>query len=215
MTINYRSIEISAVIVTVVGKLIYDHCKESRAILAVAIIGFWVVYLFIRVKNDKGILNDWGFTKTNFKPAMQCVALVGFVSVYWIIAPSLVFHKTKFNINIFYVIPLYIIWGLIQQFIVISLFAGNLNDFQKPKIKKWLIVAITSFLFSTLHTSNETLMIVTFFMAIICTSIFLKYRNLYPLGIFHGVVGAVFYYFTLHEDQWSDLIAAICNRICI
>ena len=216
---TYRSIEITAVSLTVVGKLVYDYCKEQNSIIAATIIAapviaFWIVYLFIRLWKEEGIHKEWGFTGKNFIPAMICVGIVGAISICVFIIYGLVVHNTKFTINILYIVLVYPVWGLVQQFIFISLFAGNLNDHEKITIDKFLIVLITSVLFSALHTSDDKLMIVTFFMAMFCTCIFLKYKNLYPLGIFHGVVGAIFYYFFLNKDAWCEMICAICNFIC-
>jgi len=211
---TYRLIEITAVFLTVVGKLIYDNYQDQKSIIAAVIIAFWVGYIVIRRITKKGLFKHWGFTKTNFRPAIICVGIVGAILICGIITYGLVRHNAKFNVNILKAIPLYIIWGLVQQFIFISLFAGNLKDLEKIEIDKFLIVAITSILFSALHTSNDALVIVTSFMAIFCTFIFLKYRNLFPLGIFHGVVGAVFYYFALNEDPWAELITSIWSKIC-
>ena len=210
---TYRSIEITAVFLTVVGKLIYDSCCEQKIAVAAAAI-FWVLYLIPRACKEEGICKEWGFTGKNFKPAMKWVGIAGVILIGGAIAYGLVCQNAKFNSNILKAIPLYILWGTIQQFIFISLFAGNLQDSQNIKLRKWLIILITSILFLALHTSRMELMIVTFPMAGLCTFLFLKYRNLFPLGIFHGVVGAVFYYFVLNEDPWADLIAQICSQLC-
>jgi hypothetical protein len=49
----------------------------------------------------------------------------------------------------------------------------------------------------------------TFAMALLYTFLFLKERNIIPLGIFHGVLGGMFYYIVLKRDLWVELIDGI------
>jgi uncharacterized protein len=46
-------------------------------------------------------------------------------------------------------------------------------------------------------------------MALIYTMLYIKFRNLWVLGIFHGWLGCFFYFFVLHRDSWLEFIAAI------
>jgi len=39
--------------------------------------------------------------------------------------------------------------------------------------------------------------------------LFLKYRNLWALGLFHGWLAAVFYFLALGRDPWLELIGTI------
>jgi len=216
---TYRSIEITAVFLTVVGKIVRDICKEKElkiaaAVIAAAVIGFWIVYLFIRVCKEEGIGKEWGFTCKKFKPAMKWAGIVGGILICGFITYGLVVNHTKFSRNILISVVVYPVWGLAQQFLFISLIAGNLKNFQRIKFNEFQIVAFTSILFCFVHFPNPCLMIPTFFMAIFFAMMFLKYKNIYPLAIFHGVVGAVFYYFVLNEDPLAEMIAEICIRIC-
>jgi hypothetical protein len=34
-------------------------------------------------------------------------------------------------------------------------------------------------------------------------------RNIIPLGIFHGVLGGMFYYVVLQRDAWLEFIAVL------
>jgi hypothetical protein len=167
------------------------------------------------VCKEKTIHKEWGFTCNNFKPAMKWVAIAGGISICGFMIYGLKVNHTKFSMNILWSVLVYPVWGLAQQLLFISLVAGNLEKCQRIKFNEFQILAITSTLFCFVHYPNPCLMIATFFMAIFFAMMFLKYRNIYPLAIFHGVVGAVFYYFVLNEDPWVDMIAEICSRICV
>src|SRR5437016_2255440 len=47
--------------------------------------------------------------------------------------------------------------------------------------------------FSAIHTPNWFLIIVTFFAGFACAKLYLKFRNLYALGLAHGVIGFLLY----------------------
>ena len=112
-----------------------------------------------------------------------------------------------------HIIPIlivYPIWGTIQQFLCVGLVAGNFQDMNKP-LKKYWIVPITAVLFSVLHYPNLWLMMGTFILAILYTIIYLRERNLYALGLFHGWLGALFYYTVVGRDPFMEVFGQIAK----
>ena len=47
--------------------------------------------------------------------------------------------------------------------------------------------------FSAIHTPNWFLIVVTLFAGFACAKLYLKFRNLYVLGLAHGVIGFLLY----------------------
>ncbi|MFO7445149.1 MAG: CPBP family intramembrane glutamic endopeptidase, partial [Ignavibacteriaceae bacterium] len=86
---------------------------------------------------------------------------------------------------------------------------GNLKDFEARNINNIAIIFFTSLLFSIIHYPSFLLIIATFIMALFYSIIFLRKRNIIPLGIFHGILGGLFYYFVLNRDPWLELISFI------
>ena len=103
------------------------------------------------------------------------------------------------------ILIIYPIWGIIQQYLVVGLVAGNLNDQQKLNIPKIGIIIITSILFSIVHYPSTMLIIGTFLLAIIYTIEYLKERNLWVLGIYHGWLGCFYYYLVLNRDPFIEV----------
>lgn len=80
----------------------------------------------------------------------------------------------------------YAIWALMQQFILNSFFFVNLEDLLgDSRHALWGAAA----LFCFAHIPNPVLMAVTLVAAIFFVSLFRKYRNIYPLGIAHALLG--------------------------
>ena len=113
-----------------------------------------------------------------------------------------------------HIIPLlitYPIWGSIQQFLTIGLLAGNLRDFKKIKLSKTLIIFMTAVFFSLVHYPSTWLMAGTFILALFYGYVYLKAKNIYVLGLFHGWLGALFYYTVVNQDPFADVFLKALN----
>ncbi len=80
----------------------------------------------------------------------------------------------------------YMIWALMQQFVLQDFFLLRLVRVL-PSRRGAVILAAT--LFAIAHIPNPLLTIVTLLWGLAACVIFLKYRNLYILGLVHGVLG--------------------------
>jgi membrane protease YdiL (CAAX protease family) len=70
---------------------------------------------------------------------------------------------------------------------------------------------ITAILFSLLHYPNLWLMVGTFVLALLYTIVYLRERNLYALGMFHGWLGALFYYTVVERDPFMEVFGQIAK----
>ncbi|MGI9101921.1 MAG: CPBP family glutamic-type intramembrane protease [Terriglobales bacterium] len=80
----------------------------------------------------------------------------------------------------------YAIWAMMQQFILNSFFYMNLEELLgSSKRALWGAAA----LFCLAHIPNPVLMVATLGAAIFFVSLFQRYRNIYPLGVAHAMLG--------------------------
>lgn len=102
-------------------------------------------------------------------------------------------------------LALYPIWGLIQQFLVQSLFARNLQRefavFRSPL----RIAPLAALVFSVVHWPDLRLCALTFVLGLVFTPIYLRWRNLWPLGMWHGWLGVFAYFWVLARDPWVEM----------
>ncbi len=81
---------------------------------------------------------------------------------------------------------LYVVWALVQQFILQSFFYSRLEQLFGDAHRTALLAAA---LFAAAHIPNPVLVPLTLLAGIVTCELFRRYRNLYPLGIAHGLVG--------------------------
>lgn len=204
-----RIVEIIAVTITGIGKFIFmDALNWRLPYILTAIVG-WTSYTIYRNIKTKGILKYWGFRTDNMKEVTVKVLPFGILSVATFFVVGYFQHTINLTWHIIPILLLYPLWGIIQQFLMIGLVAGNLNDLKTIDINKYLIILLTAMLFSAVHYPNMWLVIGTFILALLYGFIYLKSRNVYVLGIFHGWLGGLFYYTVVNRDPFVEVFGML------
>lgn len=80
----------------------------------------------------------------------------------------------------------YALWATIQEFILNSYFFLTLEDLL-PRSRHAAIAAVL--LFTVAHIPNPVLIAGTFLLSALFVTLFCRYRNIYPLGIAHAILG--------------------------
>jgi len=89
-----------------------------------------------------------------------------------------------------HVVPLqrawqYAIWAVAQEFILQSLFFLRLESLIGGKRAVW----VASLLFAAAHIPNPLLTPLSFLGSLLFCEMFRRYRNLYPIGVIHALLG--------------------------
>ncbi len=197
--------EIRALLITGLLKFIFIDWLNMRAFYIGGACLFWLIYVVVRYKSDPAILKHWGFQKNNFRQSFIFLFPVAIASIAIIVIYGLLKDTAILNFHIILIFLLYPVWGLLQQFIIVGLIAGNLVVIERIRLKDYQIVIIASLIFSLIHYPSFFLMIFTFFLEAIFTSVYLKWRNLWSLGLVHGWIGTFLLFFVLERDLWTEL----------
>ena len=204
-----RILEISAVVVTAIGKFLFmDYLNWRFPFVLVAILS-WTAYIIYRNKTKPGIINYWGFRTDNFKTVLKKVLPFGLISVIAFICIGLYQGSINYTWRIIPILILYPVWGIIQQFLLIALTAGNLQELKGKKMNTGLILLLSALLFAAVHYPFVWLIIATFILALFYGLIYLRERNIYVLGIFHGWLGGFFYYTVLDRDPFLEIFGKL------
>jgi len=166
------------------------------------VLGIYVVCKF-RKHGLKPVAVDWGLTLDQFVPCFGWCSLVGIVGCLIISVWNHLYEKRNlpYNHHLLIMMILYPLWGCVQQFMIQDMIALNLS--KTRALSKFPIVTylLTALSFSMCHYGLDWQLVAsTFFLGLCLTPIFLKHRCIYPLGIYHGWLGALFYWYVLKRD---------------
>jgi membrane protease YdiL (CAAX protease family) len=164
----------------------------------------WGGYLVWCLKNKIMTADGLGFRRKGFArsigvglllavPGVAAMAVLGLKS-------GMVTGVSK---GFWLLLPVYPVWGLAQQFALQALIARNL----KGLIQKESVIALCAgTIFSLAHFPNFMLMALTFPAGVVFTWIFSRHRNMWAVGVLHGILGSAAYYFVLGQDPGLDLL---------
>lgn len=201
-----RILEICAVILTGLGKFVFVDLLPHKFWYIIFAITFWVGYIVFRSLNHPQILSYWGFQKKNFRELFLKILPIGIFVIALFFVYGLINDTLVISWHLFPILLLYPVWGAIQQFLMIAIIAVNLNDLKGAKINRMVIILITAILFSIVHYPSLPLVVSTFILGICYAFLFLQYRNIWVLGVYHGWLGAFFYFFVLKRDSWLEVL---------
>jgi len=200
-----RSFELLAVLLTGLLKFIFIDWFNLRVFYIGITCLFWISYVYKRYQSDNTILKSWGFQINNFRSSFFLLLPFFVLCCTGITLYGLYNHTDILNWHVIPILFLYPVWGLFQQFILISLIAGNLKELRNIKFKNYQIILLTSFLFSLVHYPSVFLMIFTFFMEMVFITVYFKWRNIWSPGLYHGLIACLLLFYVLERDLWLEL----------
>ncbi|MCX7918971.1 MAG: CPBP family glutamic-type intramembrane protease [bacterium] len=175
-------------------------------IVSISIIIAWVGYVVWKAVKNKGILTYWGFRGDNFLPSIRSclyftIPAIALLVGYGILTGHYLLPQTFWMICL-----LYPIWGIIQQFALQVLVHRNLQELIKPVFYRCLLLGL---LFCSAHIYDLRLVLLAFPIGFAFSWIYSRYPNLWALGVCHGILGAIVYYFVLGLDPGKEIIGFI------
>jgi membrane protease YdiL (CAAX protease family) len=147
-------------------------------------------------RTDKRVLKTYGIRTDNLKEAaLRSAAFFGPMAIA-ILAIFPFTDNPKPPPYFYFTIFLYPLWGLAQQFMFQSFFHSRLL---KLGFAPWSIF-ICALVFTCAHWNSEKLLIFAFIGGLFFSYSFYRCPNILPLGIAHGILGAMVYYLLLGKD---------------
>jgi len=196
-------LEFLAVMMTGILHLIFKSFGAKGLFIALAGVS-WVGYIVWRVRQDSSLWVKWGFQTKNLSAAFFWPTVIFVVGVSLMAWYGLANDRVLWQDHILFLLLLYPLWGLLQQFLVQALGVANLMTFF-PRQGWRVAMPVGIVLFAIIHFPNALLMIATGLMAALFIPCYLRDRNLWPLGLYHGWLGTFFYLWVLGKDPWLDV----------
>jgi len=199
-----RLLEIIAAGLTAVGKILFINTWDFRApYIVISILG-WVAYIVYRTRKNPELLSYWGLATDGFQSTFLRLLPIALACCALFVAAGFYFQTEVIDHTLIYILLLYPIWGIVQQFLVLGIFSRNLKDGFGGRKPDAFVIAVTALLFAVIHYPSPLLIAATFPLAIVYTWLFLRGSNILALGVYHGWLGGVFFYTILGRNPWME-----------
>jgi hypothetical protein len=196
------AVEIAAVVLTAgLHFVFYDLLPGRGAFIGIAVLG-WGSYVVARVVRHPGVLRAYGLGGDGLRPT---VLAAGVILVSGLIVCAVIGRSRGlfgFEAHMIPVALLYPIWGIVQQVLVQSMFVRNLE----PQLPRVVVVLLAGILFGLVHLPHVALAAATAILGTLLTVVFLRLHNVWPLGVCHGWLGVLFYFWVLGRDPWLEIL---------
>jgi membrane protease YdiL (CAAX protease family) len=167
---------------------------------------FWVSYVLARHRWDHDVFVRWGFRRRGFGRAAALTAPFALAGAAFCVVYGVVSGEAVMNSHLPLLLVLYPPWGVVQQFLVVALIAENLVAVTRGRIGEPAAVVITAVVFAAVHLEDPALVVATFFLGLVTTSVYFRTKNVWVPGILHGWFATLFYFLVMGEDPWAELV---------
>lgn len=195
--------ELVALALTGALHLLFESVLAQKTLFLIAAGIGWVGYLGLSVARRPGRLRDWGLWPAPLRsfrlPALVFLAGAAALGV----TGALLGHRLLLPLHSLALFALYPIWGFAQQFLLQALLTRNLRGFVHSGV---LVTILAATLFGVVHAPDTFLMAATFALGLLFTPVYLRERSILPLGLFHGFLGVLAFYWLLGRDPYLELL---------
>jgi hypothetical protein len=194
--------EVVAVLLTGALHLVFEEVLDQKLLfIALAGIG-WLLYLGIRVRREPGLIAGWGFQRQGLAAAFRHTSIFGGIAIGAMAVFGAIQGTLGLHWHMLPLLALYPVWGLVQQFLLQGLLTRNLVEAVPALRSPWRVTPVAAVLFGLVHLPDLWLAGATFLLALAFTPFYLRDRNLWPLGLWHGWLGVFAYFWILGRDPW-------------
>jgi hypothetical protein len=165
---------------------------------------FWTAFVVVRTRQDRTAFRAWGFRTDNLGRASVIPAVLFLVAAGGMAAYTALNGSLRFPPHTLLLFLVYPVWGVVQQFLALGIVVTNLERVDRLRGRRATVVLIGAVLFGLVHVYDARLVAGTILLELIIISLFLAYRNVWPLGFLHGWLGGLFYLWVLNRDLWAE-----------
>ena len=198
-------VEVAAVALTAALQFLFYDLLPGRGVFILGATIGWATYIAVRVRGRPGSLSEFGLSTGGLAPSALAAGAVLLVGAALCVVVGSRRGPLALNRNMIFAGLLYPAWGLFQQILVQGVAVRNLSR----ALPSAAVVLIAGLLFGAVHLPHFALAAATAALGSVFTIVFLRWGNVWPLGLCHGWLGVLFYYWVLGRDPWQELVAQI------
>jgi uncharacterized protein len=207
--VRRRVLEIIAVILTALGKFVFMDFLDWKLPFILFVMAGWLVYVIYMKQRTSRVFKSWGFRTDNARQVTRKLLPLSLTAFVVFVFIGYVQGTINLSWHIIPVLVLYPAWGIVQQFLVIAMVGGNLKAINPGNRQRIVNITVTALLFGVIHYPYFWLMGGTFILGIVYGSIYFHSPNILVLGVFHGWLGALFFYTIVNRDPFIEIFGAV------
>jgi uncharacterized protein len=197
--------EIVAVIATAVLHPVFKGILHQQVLFIALALGGWLAYFGARWRREEGVLQRLGFRKEGLVPAFLAASVFSTAALLVMAVVAGAQQTIIFRWHMLLLLALYPVWGAMQQLLLQGIFVRTVATLGSGILPRFLVTIAAAILFAAVHLPDMRLAGATSLLGAAFTLIYLRWRNLWPLGLYHGWLGVFFYYWVLGRDPWAQL----------
>ena len=180
------------------------HVLNAKGYYVVSAIIGWGAYIGWTARRDPERLRAWGLRSDGL--VASCRALMPFtiVAAVGTTLVGVLREASPDPLHLALSVLLYPIWGVLQQLLV----QGILVRFLARRLPSVAVVPVAATVFGLVHAADPALLVATTVLGGAFTAVYVRHRNVWPLGVAHGVLGAMFYFLVLGRDPFAEVLLA-------
>jgi CAAX prenyl protease-like protein len=194
--------EVAASVLTAGLHFVFIGPLNARGPFIVVTILAWSVYIFLRIRHSPENRRDFGLTTDGLRQSARTASWILAVGVTLSLIIGLWRGTVRWSPHMLVLAALYPLWGLVQQLLVQAMVVRNLLSV----LSRPLVVVIAAVLFGLVHVPDVYLALATALMGGLFTVVFIRWRNVWALGVCHGLLGVVFYFWVLGTDPLEKVV---------
>jgi hypothetical protein len=91
---------------------------------------------------------------------------------------------------------------------MLGILFNNLECYPILRQRRAVLALLLATIFALIHGFKQQLMVATFLLELGLVPLYLRHRNLWPLGLLHGWLGGLFYLWIENRDLWVERFGA-------
>ena len=201
-----RLLEVAAIIAVAAGRLLFMLELGWRIPFILIVTLGWGAYVYWRIRQAPNMKSYWGLTLTGFRASFTALLPIALACATVFLAFGYYFETQVLDWTIIIILLTYPLWGAVQQFLALGVFARNLKDGWGGRAKDWQVIVATGLLFGLIHYPFPVLMAATTVLGLTYSWLYLRGYNLLAMGIYHGWLGGLFFYTVLGRNPFLEAL---------
>ena len=198
------AVELVALVATgALHPLCFSVLNAKGAYVVSAIVG-WGAYIGWTARRDPERLRAWGLRYDGLVASCRAIMPFTIVAAVGTTLVGVLREASPDPLHLALSVLLYPIWGVVQQLLV----QGILVRFLARRLPSVAVVPVAATVFGLVHAANPALLVATTVLGGTFTAVYVRHQNVWPLGVAHGVLGAMFYFLVLGRDPFAEVMLA-------